>query len=283
MAGQILKKLGLALVIFGILYAGICGLIFSQQRRFIFVPSRVLAETPETLGLSFESVLIPVTKSQKIHAWWIPATTSPRGTLLYLHGNGLNMSANVALAKQYQAQGLSVLMIDYRGYGLSDGDFPQEAWVYADADAALSYLRDQRQVKLSSLIVFGHSLGGAIAIDLAQKHPEVAGLIVQSSFTSMERLAKLQGWPNLFPLGLILTQRFDSLSKVPQLTMPKLWIHGDADELIPARMSQQLHAISSSPSTIQVIEGAGHNNAATIAGDRYNTMVQKFLDQALAP
>lgn len=283
MAGQILKKLGLGLVVFGILYSGICGLIFSQQRSIIFVPSRVLAETPETLGLSFESVWIPVTKIQKIHAWWLPATTAPRGTMLYLHGNGLNMSANVALAKQYQALGLSVLMIDYRGYGLSDGDFPQEAWVYADADAALSYLQDQRQVELSSLIVFGHSLGGAIAIDLAQKHPEVAGLIVQSSFTSMESLAKLQGWPNLFPLGLILNQRFDSLSKVPQLAMPKLWIHGDADELIPAAMSQQLHAISSSPSTIQVIEGAGHNNVATIAGDRYNTMVQNFLDQALAP
>lgn len=278
-----MKKLSIFLVVFGLLYAVLCGLIFTQQRRIIFKPSRMLAETPETLGLSFEEDWIPVTKTQRLHGWWIPASGPSRGTLLYLHGNGFNMSANIYLAQRYQALGLSVMMIDYRGYGLSDGEFPKEDWAYADAEAALTYLQQTRKVDLNSVILFGHSLGGAIAINVAQKYPDLAGLIVQSSFSSMEDLAKTQGWPNFFPLGLMLHQRFDSLSKVSTLRMPKLWMHGSADGLIPFSMSEQLHAKSPLPSTIHVIEGAEHNDVATIAGDRYDTIVQSFLDQAFIP
>ena len=283
MAVQTLKKLGLSLFVLGGVYAGVCGLIFTQQRRIIFKPSRVLVETPQTLGLTFEEVWIPVTDRQTIHGWWIPAAVPSKGTLLYFHGNGLNMSANIYLAQRYHALGLSVLMIDYRGYGLSDGEFPKEAWVYEDANAALTYLNQQRSISPNSVILFGHSLGGAIAIDLAQKHPDLAGVIIQSSFSSMEALARTQGWPMLFPLGLMLNQRFESLSKVPNLPMPKLWMHGSADTLIPAFMSQQLHEQSTFPSTMHIIEGAGHHNVATIAGDRYNTLVQDFIDQALMP
>ena len=274
------KRIGQVLIGVGLIYGLLCGLFYTQQRRIIFRPTRELASTPANLDIPFEEVWIPVEQNQKIHGWWLP-TPSARGTLLYLHGNGLNISANLGLAERYRALGLSVLMIDYRGYGLSDGDFASESQTYADADAALQYLLNQRSIPPSEIILFGHSLGGAIAINLAQQSPNVAGLIVQSSFSSMEDLAHTQFWPKLLPLKLLLNQRFQSNQKVEQLAMPKLWMHGSADSLIPPSMSQELHRKSPEPSQIEIVKGAGHNNLATVAGDRYEQLLNSFIELAL--
>ncbi|MCM1984356.1 alpha/beta hydrolase [Lyngbya confervoides] len=268
----------------GILYVSACGLVYSQQRQLIFKPSRGVDVTPAQIQLDYEEVWIAVptdgNEAQRIHGWWIPAQ-DPKGTLLYLHGNGFNIAANLGLAQRFHRQGLSVLLIDYRGYGNSDGDFPSEEWVYDDAEAAWSYLRNDRHIPAEKIVVFGHSLGGAIAIDLVRKHPNAAGIIVQSSFSSMQDLAQLQGWPRVFPLDLLLTQRFDSMAKVAKLVPPKLLIHGSADALIPVAMSQQLYDASAEPKTIQVIAGAGHNNVAEVGGDRYDQLVAKFVTQTL--
>jgi alpha-beta hydrolase superfamily lysophospholipase len=121
---------------------------------------------------------------ERIHVWWIAAQPDAK-VLLYLHGNGINMGAAVANAHQFHQLGFSVLLIDYRGYGRSEGSFPTETRVYQDAVTAWDYLVKQRQIQPSQIFLFGHSLGGAIAIDLAVQHPDAAGLIVESSFTSM--------------------------------------------------------------------------------------------------
>ncbi|NJN23233.1 MAG: alpha/beta hydrolase [Acaryochloridaceae cyanobacterium RL_2_7] len=264
----LLKKQSLGFFLaLGCLYGLSCWAVYAAQGRIIFKPSREITETPGTLGWEYEDVSIPVSHPPEnfIHGWWIPSSQENAKTLLFLHGNALNISANFFLAQHYRDLGFSVLMIDYRGYGLSDGAFPQEAWAYEDAEAAYQYLVQDRQIKPENLIVFGHSLGGAIAINLAQDHPDIAGLIVQSSFTSMERLAKTQAWPNLFPLKLLLHQRFDSIDKVPDLKMPRLWFHGADDPLIPFTMSQELHQASPGRSQVHIIAGAGHNGVADAA------------------
>ena len=269
------------------LYLSACAVVYRQQRHIIFQPTREIVQTPATLDLPFQEIRIPVFKDQQhsptIHGWWIPASNNPRGTLLYLHGNGFNISANLGLAQRFQQLGLSVFMIDYRGYGLSDGDFPSEEWTYEDARAAWTYLTEDLKIPEQEIVVFGHSLGGAIAIDLMSHQQPAAGLIVQSSFSSMTELARTQGWPNAFPLSLLLNQRFDSIQKVPSLNVPTLWIHGEADALIPAQMSQQLFNASPEPKRIKTFPEATHNQVAEIGGDRYDALITDFLDQWLAP
>ena len=266
------------------LYLSACALVYRQQRKIIFQPTRELITTPVDLRLPFQDIWISVgsevnsPQPQRIHGWWIPAAGKPRGTLLYLHGNGFNISANLGLARRFQQLGLSVLMIDYRGYGRSDGDFPSEAWVYEDARAAWSYLTKDLAIPTEEIVVFGHSLGGAIAIDLMSEQRSAAGLIVQSSFSSMTNLARTQGWPNAFPLSLLLNQRFDSIQKVPKLDLPTLWLHGEDDGLIPADMSRDLFQASVEPKTLKIFPGANHNDVADVGGDRYDALIADALE-----
>lgn len=270
--------LGMGAIV-ALIYLSICLYLFSQQTRFIFFPSPVIETTPDFFNLRYQEVWLPVAGDQKvehIHGWWIPATKSDAKALLYLHGNGINIGANVAHANRFHQQGFSVLLIDYRGYGRSQGS-PTESRVYQDAATAWDYLVKRHQP--SKIFIYGHSLGGAVAIDLAVQHPEAAGLIVDSSFTSIADIAKLQGKFWMFPVDLILNQRFDSISKVRLLQIPVLFIHGTADLQVPAVMSQQLYAAAPESNQLFLVSGAEHNNTAEIAGVQYFQAVQKLVEQ----
>lgn len=270
--------LGMGAIV-ALIYLSIGLYLFSQQTRFIFFPSPVIETTPEFFNLRYQEVWLPVAGDQKverIHGWWIPATKPDAKVLLYLHGNGINIGANVAHANRFHQQGFSVLLIDYRGYGRSQGS-PTESRVYQDAATAWDYLVKRHQP--SEIFIYGHSLGGAVAIDLAVQHPEAAGLIVDSSFTSIADIAKLQGKFWMFPVDLILNQRFDSISKVRLLQIPVLFIHGTADLQVPTVMSQQLYAAAPEPKQLFLVSGAGHNNAAEIASVQYFQAVQKLVEQ----
>ncbi|MBD0340723.1 MAG: alpha/beta fold hydrolase, partial [Microcoleus sp. Co-bin12] len=201
-----------------------------------------------------------------------------RGVVLYLHGNGSNVGANVEHANRFHRLGLSVFTIDYRGYGKSQGDFPSESQVYEDAQVAWDYLVQQRGVKPHQIYIYGHSLGGAIAIDLAVRHPEAAGLIVEGSFTSTRAMVDFQkGLFWLFPIDWLLTQRFDSLSKVDRLQMPVLFIHGTADNVVPVEMSKKLFDAAPEPKQLYIVPDGGHNNVAQIGGAEYLQIVSQFL------
>jgi Lysophospholipase len=160
-----------------------------------------------------------------------PPQIDSLGTLLYLHGRGLNIGANITQSYRFRQLGFSVLLIDYRGYGRSQGSFPKESQVYEDAEVAYNYLVKQRQLLPSQILFYGHSMGGAVAIELAIRHPEAAGLIVHNSFTSMVDMVESNAYMRFFPVRLLLTQRFDSLAKVKSLRMPILFVHGIADLL----------------------------------------------------
>lgn len=272
-------------IVVAIAYLAICTYLFRQQGRFIFFPSSVIETTPKAFNLDFQEVWLPVItasgKLEKIHGWWIPAPKANAKTLLYLHGNGINIGANAAHAHRFHQMGFAVLIIDYRGYGRSEGSFPSETTVYQDAATAWNYLVKQRQIQPSNIVLYGHSLGGAIAINLATQHPEAAGLIVDSSFTSIAEIVNTRGQFRLFPVELILNQRFESIKKVKLLQMPVLFIHGADDAVVPISMSKQLYAAAPEPKQLFIVANAGHNNTAEIAGLKYFEVVKKFVSQLI--
>jgi hypothetical protein len=270
-------------VVLAILYTAACLYLFFQQTRFIFFPSAVIETTPEFFHLGYQEVWLPVKTSsgkvERMHGWWMPASQTNAKVLLYLHGNGINIGANVAHANRFHEMGFSVLLMDYRGYGRSEGKFPSEVTVYQDAAVAWNYLVQERKIQPSQIFIYGHSLGGAVAIDLAVKHPDAAGLIVESSFTSIRNIVDLQGVYRIFPVDLLLHQRFDSIRKVRSLQIPVLFIHGTADWQVTATMSQQLYQAAPEPKQLLLVPNAGHNNVAEVAGVRYFQAVQKFVQQ----
>ncbi|BAZ66442.1 phospholipase/carboxylesterase [Fischerella sp. NIES-4106] len=146
-------------------YCAVCILIFLRQTRFIFFPSSTIETTPRFLNLPYEEIWLPIQiqlhQLEYIHGWWLRANQSNGKVLLYLHGNGINIGANITNASRFYQLGFSVLLIDYRGYGNSRGRFPNEKRVYEDAVIAWNYLVHQRRITPSQIFIYGHSLGGA--------------------------------------------------------------------------------------------------------------------------
>ncbi|MBD2356661.1 alpha/beta fold hydrolase [Tolypothrix sp. FACHB-123] len=270
-------------MIAAIAYFGLCIFLFLQQTRFIFFPSSILENTPELFNVAYEEVWLPVParsgKVEHIHGWWIAGKHPHTNVLLYLHGNGINIGANLNHAYRLYQLGFSVLLIDYRGYGRSGGAFPNENKVYQDAATAWNYLVQHLKISPKDIFIYGHSLGGAIAIDLAVKQPDAAGLIVESSFTSIREVITHRNLFGIFPVDLILTQRFESVKKVPNLRVPVLFIHGTADSTVPSFMSQELYAIAPEPKNLILLPGGGHNNVADLAGVQYLQWVNDFVQQ----
>ncbi|MDJ0520158.1 MAG: alpha/beta fold hydrolase [Trichodesmium sp. MO_231.B1] len=269
-------------------YIAICIFLVLVQQRFIFFPSSVIEITPENVNLPYEDVWLPVSqkkgKLERIHGWWIPANSYRsdfQDVVLYFHGNGVNIGANVEQAYKFHKLGFDVLLIDYRGYGRSTGNFPSEGQIYQDIEIVWNYLVNQREINPQNILVCGHSLGGAIAIELATRHPQIAGLIIKSSFTSMQNMVNYQGGIyKLFPVKLLLHQKFDSISKLRKLDIPILLVHGTEDMSVPAYMSEELFGVT--PAEIKdlyIVPGAGHNNVTAIAGDEYLHIINDFINQ----
>jgi uncharacterized protein len=266
------------------LYIISCLFLFFFQRWLIFSPSSKESEiTPATYNLKYEEVWIPVTNidgktkgTEWIHGWWIPSAQLGAKVFLHFHGAGANIGFNAKFARELHRADGSVLLIDYRGYGKSKGNHPSETSVYADGEAAWNYLTSTKQIRADQIIIFGHSLGGAIAIDLASKHPEAAGLIVESSFSSLKELLSQYGL-GIFLLDLIQNQKFESIAKVPFLKIPVLFLHGDGDRQIPSFMSQRLYDAAPNPKKLVMLTGVGHDNL--IDSDQYHAVILEFLQQ----
>jgi pimeloyl-ACP methyl ester carboxylesterase len=268
-----------------IAYVSACIYIWVQQKHFIFLPLREISKTPADYHLVFEDLYLPIHSNngrvERMHCWWIPADHPSDRYLIYLHGSALNIGANVNHARRFKELGFSVLLISYRGYGQSEGNFPTEAQVYVDAEAAWNYLVKQKGIKPKNIFIYGHSLGGAVAINLAISHPEAKGLIVEATFTSIADMGRRNKLYRLLPIGLITHQRFDSISKINRLKMPVLFLHGTEDKLVPFMMSRRLYNQAPSPKLLKLIPGGGHNNSATVGGAEYLKAVREFVKMAL--
>ncbi len=275
---KLAKRLLLLLSVIPLLYLIACVRMWSTQRQHIFEPEPLLQTTPDRIGMRYEEVRIPSgsgAEQGELHGWWIAAVQSRVPTVLYLHGNSRNISHNIEQAVRLHRLGLNVLLVDYRGYGKSSGGEPSEAKVYEDAEAAWNYLIKQRAMAPQQTFIYGHSLGAAIGIDLAVRHPEAAGLIAESGFTSM--LDMVERDYSYLPVDRILNQRFDSLDKVGKLKIPVLFIHGTWDKKVPYQMSQQLFDRAPQPKSLQLIEGGEHSNNGGIAWVEYRDTLNAFV------
>ncbi|MBK8741521.1 MAG: alpha/beta fold hydrolase [Betaproteobacteria bacterium] len=252
-----------------------CSWIDVKQREFIFRPVK-----DNWRGYSGESdqqhIEIPVGgNGDRLSAWWMPAPAADAPALLYLHGARWNLSGSSSRIARYRQLGFSVLAIDYRGFGKSSGDVPSEEMAYEDARAAWRHLL--ALVPDGPHYIYGHSLGGAVAIDLARNNADVDGLILESTFTSIGDMARKYAWGWL-PVELILTQRFDSLEKIPEVSAPTLFVHGKEDRFVPPAMSEQLFAASRAAKRLLLVDGAGHSNIAwTAAFNNVQQAVHSFF------
>ena len=269
-----------------VLLAG-CAALDTKERELIFRPDRSETRTPADYGLAFEDVWLSVPAasggdaSEKVHGWWMPAAAgSSAPAVLYLHGSRWNIGNQLFRIARWHSMGYSVLAIDYRGFGRSDGDLPSEQQAYADAQAGWHWLVE-RQPDARKRFIFGHSLGGAIAIELATRRPEAAGLVVESTFTSIPDMVQYlpYGW---LPLQPLVTQRFDSLSKIASIRLPVLFIHGGADRYVPPSMSERLHALAPEPKRLVIVPEGGHSNVAWRHFDQYRAAIEGFT-ASLAP
>jgi fermentation-respiration switch protein FrsA (DUF1100 family) len=194
---------------------------------------------------------------------------------LWFHGNAENIGHGLEHLRFYSLLAVNVLAVDYRGYGKSEGS-PDETGVYRDADAAYDYLIRDRHVQPKNIVVFGHSLGGAVAIDLASRR-ECGGLIVQSSFTSAKDMARRMFRIPLFEY--LPKSKFDSLAKIRRVRAPILIVHGTRDEVVPFSMGQRLFRAAAEPKFFFPVEHAGHNNLVEVGGDRLLDHLKSFLEQ----
>lgn len=207
----------------------------------------------------------------RLHAWWVPSPGSPLATL-FLHGNAGNLTHRFRTLGRIREAGSSVLIIDYRGYGKSEGR-PTEAGLYADATAGYRSLVDSGY-PAARIFLHGESLGTAVAVDLAAREP-CAGLILEAPFPSASDVAR-----RILPvLGPAVIRGFDSKAKIGRVRARTLIIHGDRDEVIPYELGRALFDAARPPKTFWTVRGAGHNNILEIAGDAYVARLRAFYSQ----
>jgi len=248
------------------------------ERYFVYYPMRRLEAIPSQVGLPYQDVTATAGDGIRVHGWFVPKEGA-RHTLLIFHGNAGNISHRLGWIRMLHEMGCHVMIIDYRGYGKSEGS-PFEKGLYLDALAAWQWWSEQRAADGSRLVLIGESLGGAVAVDLAARVP-VDGLVLQSTFTKAWDMAK-----TLFPIGLLqpLTGvRFDSAGKIGRIACPKLFMHGSKDEIVPFRLGRRLYELAPPPKEFYEVPGSGHNDLIMVAGPEYIRRLGDFLARVGEP
>lgn len=265
-------------------YCGVCGLLYVFQSRFVFFPAAELAVTPAAVGLAFEDVWLTTEMDERVHGWFVPCNQAdssgatgdiwPRATVVFCHGNGGNISHRLETLQILHGTGLATLILDYPGYGRSDGS-PSEEACYRAARAAERYVREV--LRAERVVLWGRSLGGAVAARIATERPPDA-LVLESTFTSVPDMAQaLYPW---LPARLLARFQFDTLGRIGGIGCPKLFIHSRGDEIVPYEHGERLYAAAREPKTFQAIQG-GHNDGFLTSGGAYLGAVRGFVDRHL--
>jgi len=247
------------------------------ESRLIYFPGnqRTLISPPASLGLPIERVQFPTDDGITLAAWAIRSADPAGFWLLICHGNAGNLSEfdRPVHYAGLSRLGLNLLAFDYRGYGESGGT-PGETGLYRDAQAAYRYLREKQGVAPDRIIVFGHSLGSAVAVDLVSRVP-AAGLIVEGAFTSaVDRGQEIYPY---IPVRWIAGTRFNSLEKIPEIRIPKLFLHAASDDVIPLAHGRRLYQAAPPPKTFVELQG-GHGDAFDVDSARYFGSIARFLE-----
>ncbi len=270
MARRILKLATAAVIITIVFIVGTMAL----EDKFIFFPSSELEGVPSDLGLEYQDIFF-TSEGQRLHGWFVPGSKDI--TWLWTHGNGGNIShrlENIQLI--HDKLGISIFIFDYRGYGRSEGK-PSEQGTYNDAQVALAYLKTIPAIEGDSFVLYGRSLGAAVAVELATREPNaISGLILESPFVSIPAMAK-RAYPFL-PVGPFLRTRYDSLSKIGKTSVPLLVLHSPEDEIVPYDQGRELFEAAPEPKTFHTIAGGGHNETYITGGDAYWQALGQFLN-----
>ncbi|MDH1443459.1 alpha/beta hydrolase [Pseudomonas sp. GD03721] len=258
-----------------------CAKLEQTERELVFRIEPGTARWFSGLPAGVEDVQLQspaLAADESLHAWWWPAPRKDAPALLYLHGSRWNLTGQLFRIEQLHAMGFSVLAVDYRGFGQSRGPLPSERSVYQDALIAWEHLA-RLQPDASKRFIYGHSLGGAVAVNLAheladdKQSPQAAGLIVESSFTNLGDVATAVSNTSL-PVRWLLSQEFDSLSKIGAVGVPVLIAHGRDDRYVPARFSEALFDAAREPKQLLLIDGANHNNSLRMGANSYRQALQ---------
>jgi fermentation-respiration switch protein FrsA (DUF1100 family) len=260
------------LLIIFITYSILGWTIYFLQPRFMYRPVRDVLYNPGDIGLTFEKVSLKVEDGLKISAWFVPAENS-RKTVLFCHGNGGNMSHRLDTVNLLNEMGLNCFLFDYRGYGDSQG-ITSEKGTYQDAEAAWRWLTDKKGIEADEIVIFGRSMGGAIASYLAEK-VEPAALVVESAFTSYVELGK-KCYPYL-PVKMFASFEYDTISYIKQVACPVMVIHSKADEIIPYEFGVKLYDSLDVEKEFVEIFGI-HNNGFLFTGEKYRKAWGDWID-----
>jgi pimeloyl-ACP methyl ester carboxylesterase len=265
-------------------YIGLAIALYFGQSNLVYMPSKDVIETPETVGIKFEDIQIVTKDNVNLDAWFVPAKDDNpvgKGVILFCHGNGGNISNRLSYLPIFKDLGLSTLLFDYRGYGKSEGK-PTEEGTYADVEAVWQYLTQEKQIPPQKIIIYGESLGGAIASYIAEKTTQpdgknsAGGLVLASTFTSIsDRASEL--YPFL-PIRWLSQFSYNSIDRLPNIKIPILIIHSTDDEIIPFTHGDRNFQAANQPKTLVKIRG-DHNGGFLDSLETYRNGLNEFIQK----
>jgi hypothetical protein len=257
-------------------YLAICVIAWVRQDRLVWFPGPPPRLTPTAIGAPYEELELTARDGARVHAWHVRAG-APRGAVLVCHGNAGNVEDRLPLAATFRELGWDVLLFDYRGYGRSRGTLSEEG-TYLDGEAALDHLA-ARGYGPGRTVLYGESLGGAVAVELARRRG-AAALLVENAFTSLSDVgARVYPW---LPVRLLTRVHYDSLAKVPALSVPLLVLHSRDDELVPYEHGERLHAAHPGPKRLIETRG-GHGSGGFLQRREWTEEVARFLLEHARP
>ena len=239
--------------------------------RYFFYPRRDVNQTPGDFGISFEDIYFSTIDGVRLNAWFVRGSTEV--TMLWFHGNGGSLADRAPSVDLYHLRlGCNLFLLDYRGFGLSEGK-PTEKGVYRDATAAFQYLQS-RQASGQKIVYFGHSLGGAVAIELASRFPP-DGLVLMSTFSSAADMARMV--MRRIPVHLLVRSKFRSSQLIKEIHCPVLVIHGGRDQVVPPSQGRKLYDLAPGPKRWLELPGSDHSDLEEIGGEQLMASLDDFF------
>jgi len=259
------------------IYLCVSVFLYFYQSRLIYAPSRQVSRTPETIGLGYRGISLVTEDGVRLSGWFVPAER-PRATVLFCHGNAGNISDRLDTIAILNRLRLNTLIFDYRGYGDSGGE-PSEKGTCLDAEAAWRWIEENLGNGAGETVIMGRSLGGAVALQLAVKHPPRA-LIVESSFTSIRDMgARLYPW---LPVKLLARYTYPAEDYIGRVKCPVLVVHSPEDDVIPYEFGRRLFDAAGEPKEFLEISG-NHNEGFLTSGEKYVEGIDRFISKYVQP
>jgi fermentation-respiration switch protein FrsA (DUF1100 family) len=275
------RRTGAAMLSLAVLLGAGCAALVTQERELTFRPIREVSGWFAGLPSDVREFYLPLSEApgaERLFTWYWPNENPSAPTLLYLHGVRWNLTAHLRRIENLRSFGFSVMAIDYRGFGKSDGEMPSEEGVYDDAAAAWRWLVSQEPDPRKRFI-YGHSLGTAVATQLAVDKGAadgMGGLILEGGFTSLPEMARALA-PSWFPVDWFVTQKFATLEKIAKVPAPVLLVHGTGDRMVPYRFSEALYQAANNPKQLILVDGGSHYDTSWVGASQYRKAIGELF------